>query len=337
MSKVICDVCGTSFAETVSQCPICGCVRSADAKVIPGSDEEIAMDNGSYTYVKGGRFSKANVNKRNKSHYPAQEAQPTETRQDKRERLAQERNKKSNKGLVIAVLALLLAIVAVVIYIVLRFFAPFSGNEAVSNNDSGYVEQDSSDSTDPVFVEKPCIGITLSSSKVTLDSEGAAVLLNVTLAPVDTTDEAVFTSDDESVATVDAEGKIVAVAVGETIIRITCGDATAECQVICAFDTTVDTTEPSATESSATEAVTAGTELSFNTVYPNEMSLSKGESFKLRLQDANKNAVNATFTSGNKSICTVDDDGTVKAVGTGTVIIRATYEGTTYKCTVHVK
>lgn len=337
MSKVICDVCGTSYAETVSQCPICGCVRSADAKVVPGVEDEVVTDNGTYTYVKGGRFSKSNVNKRNKTRHAAPEAQPVETRHEKRERLNQERNAKNNKGLVIAVLALLLAIVAVVIYIVLRFFAPFSGNDVLPNNNAGIVEQDPSGSSEPPVVEKPCVGITLSDSKMNFESEGAAILLNVTLAPADTTDEVTFSSDDPTIATVDSEGKVTAVAEGQTIIRVTCGSATAECQVVCAFESTDATTEPTTTEPPATQAATTEAELSFNTVYPNEMSLKKGETFKLRLQDSNKNAVKATFTSGSESICTVDEDGTVKAVGAGTVIIRAKYQDTTYKCTVHVK
>lgn len=335
MSKVICDVCGTSYAETVSQCPICGCVRSADTKVVPGGEEEAVKDNGTYTYVKGGRFSKANVNKRNKTRHTTQQTDVSETRQEKRARLTQERNQKSNKGLVIAVLALLLAIVAVVIYIVLRYFAPVAGNESAINN--GGIVVENPDDTSDTPVEIPCVGITLSGSEVTLDAEGAAVLLNVTLTPADTTDALTFTSDDPTVATVDGEGKITAVAAGETTVRITCGSASAQCRVVCAFQEETDPTEPPVDTTPTTAPVTDSGELSFNTAYPNEMSLIVGTTFRLRLQDSNKNAVDAKFTSGSTSVCTVDEDGTVKGVGVGTAIIRAVYEGTTYKCTVHVK
>ena len=62
MSKIICDVCGTSYPETATQCPICGCMRPAEAQGLSGEAESPRT----YTHVKGGRFSKANVRKRNK-------------------------------------------------------------------------------------------------------------------------------------------------------------------------------------------------------------------------------------------------------------------------------
>ena len=62
MSKVICDVCGTAYPETAAQCPICGCAKnSADqtAAAAVGSAGDTSAS--SYTYVKGGRFSKRNA------------------------------------------------------------------------------------------------------------------------------------------------------------------------------------------------------------------------------------------------------------------------------------
>ena len=180
MSKVICDVCGTSYPETVTQCPICGCVRSADSKAVAGVDEETVKDNGTYTYVKGGRFSKSNVNKRNKARHTAPEAPVSETRQEKRERMTQKRNAQSNKGLVVAVLALLLAIVAVVIYIVLRFFAPFSGAESPINN-SGIVNEEIPGNTGDVVEDVPCTSIVLSETQINFASADISILLSIHL------------------------------------------------------------------------------------------------------------------------------------------------------------
>ena len=60
MSKIICDICGTSYADTATQCPICGCVRPAEPQPVPEEEN----NSSAYTYVKGGRFLKSNVKKR---------------------------------------------------------------------------------------------------------------------------------------------------------------------------------------------------------------------------------------------------------------------------------
>lgn len=332
MSKVICDVCGTAYAETVTQCPICGCVRSADAKVVSGASDDSAREHGSYTYVKGGRFSKANVKKRNNANHVEVVAPEGESRQEKRERLRKEQNDKNNKGLVITVIALLLAIVAVVIYIVIRFFAPFSAMQNVDqpNTTPGIEAQD------PEPAEIPCTLITLSRDVITLDAEGAAALLEATLTPADTTDKITFTSADETIATVDANGKVTAVAAGETVINVTCGNISAACKVVCAIEEPDATVEPDVTEPDPTEPSVPDVEYSFNTVFPNEMTLKAGTTFGLRLQDPNKKSVEAKFTSGNTSVCTVDADGTVHAVAKGDTTVKAEYNGKVYKCRVIV-
>ena len=62
MNKVICDVCGTSFPETSEQCPICGCAKLPTAPAVAAEDSQVAAEGTTaYSYVKGGRFSKANV------------------------------------------------------------------------------------------------------------------------------------------------------------------------------------------------------------------------------------------------------------------------------------
>lgn len=126
MSKINCDVCGTAYPESASQCPICGCVRSAN-----GPESSDASDRGgSYTYVKGGRFSKSNVRKRNQGKTIPDMPQAQDPEVDE----PQEENPKTDKGLVAAVCILLLAVVAVVIYIVMRFFSPDVSTDAGNGN-----------------------------------------------------------------------------------------------------------------------------------------------------------------------------------------------------------
>ena len=40
MSKIICDICGTSYPETATQCPICGCVLAPDDVVYKNAENE---------------------------------------------------------------------------------------------------------------------------------------------------------------------------------------------------------------------------------------------------------------------------------------------------------
>lgn len=75
MNKVICDICGTTYPETAEQCPICGFARdmgTAPAAAMPV--EELTQAMPVRQQVKGGRFSAANVRKRNNStpRYQAQ-------------------------------------------------------------------------------------------------------------------------------------------------------------------------------------------------------------------------------------------------------------------------
>ena len=36
MSKIICDICGTTYPETASHCPICGCAKAGAAQTTAG-------------------------------------------------------------------------------------------------------------------------------------------------------------------------------------------------------------------------------------------------------------------------------------------------------------
>ena len=74
MGKIVCDVCGTSYSEAATQCPICGCVNLSVNEQIVVTDSENMNAHPKYQHVKGGRFSTANVKKRN-----AQKPQVKET------------------------------------------------------------------------------------------------------------------------------------------------------------------------------------------------------------------------------------------------------------------
>ena len=77
-----------------------------------------------------------------------------------------------------------------------------------------------------------CAGLYLST--VSLHEVGDTYYLTVSTTPADTTDAIAYASSDETVATVDTSGKITAIAPGEAIITVTCGQYSATCTVTCA-------------------------------------------------------------------------------------------------------
>ena len=195
MNKIICDICGTSYPENAAQCPICGYARSAET-----SAEETG--NSTYTYVKGGRFSKANVKKRNKAAgiVPEKAAKA----------MPEENEKRGSTGLTVVIIVLLLAIVAVLGYIALRFFIPgislFDKPESSLQETPPAIEnvqeETPTEETGETEPDLSCVAVTLSDAQLNFTDAGESATITVTLDPVDTTDALIFSSSDSSVATV---------------------------------------------------------------------------------------------------------------------------------------
>lgn len=80
-------------------------------------------------------------------------------------------------------------------------------------------------------IVNPCTGITLDKDTLTI-ARGETATLTATVEPADTTDKVVWSSADNTIATVDSNGKVRGVKVGETTITATCGNQTASCKVI---------------------------------------------------------------------------------------------------------
>ncbi len=57
MSKIICDICGTTYPDTADQCPICGCARDAAADLL--GDELLMEQVDEEPHGRGGRFTAA--------------------------------------------------------------------------------------------------------------------------------------------------------------------------------------------------------------------------------------------------------------------------------------
>ena len=78
---------------------------------------------------------------------------------------------------------------------------------------------------------KPATGITLNKSTLTLTAGSSDTSLTANVTPSDSTDTVAWSTNKPDVATVDATGKVTAVAQGEAIITAKAGTKTATCTV----------------------------------------------------------------------------------------------------------
>lgn len=297
MSKVICDVCGTSYPEMSTQCPICGSVRPADAPSV-ASETKSEVQTRSYQHVKGGRFSKSNVRKRNAS---AQSAATSHTGTGDRSKTAVKKKNSGNTGLIITIFVLLLAILAVIGYIAVKFFIPTNKEDKIPDQiNTGIVETEPP--TQPVIL---CQEITLDTYEITLNEIGQNVSLNAATNPEDTTENISFVSDNEAVVTVDDSGVLTAVDYGEAVITVTCGNASAQCSIVVEVPFVLDMQNITFDSAGAVE-----------TIYTGTIDLSE-----------------ITWSTDDASVAVVAD-GVVTAVGNGTTSVHATYKENILSCTV---
>lgn len=160
--------------------------------------------------------------------------------------------------------------------------------------------------------------ITLDKSSLELN-EGETATLVATVKPDNATNKTVtWSSSRTSVATVDANGKVTAVAEGTATITAQAGDKTASCTVTVKKKVV------------AVESVTLD---------KSSLELTEGETATLTATVKPDNATNKTVTwsSSNASIATVDQNGKVTAVAEGTATITAKAGEKTATCTVAVK
>jgi len=224
MSKVICDVCGTSYPDTATQCPICGYVRTTSTQ----SDASQADTKEGYTYVKGGRFSKANVKKRN----GANGAVTANIVRDKKKKPKNESGGSGNKGLLITVLVLLILIVSVVLYITFRHIIfndvdVNEGNNAPTSDFTSDDEQEESEDQAKQFM--------FEKTQITMTKVDETQTLYITPLPA-TADQLTVSSSNKKVATAvldDGVVRVTAVGPGEAVISLTSGSFTDECKVFC--------------------------------------------------------------------------------------------------------
>ena len=160
-------------------------------------------------------------------------------------------------------------------------------------------------------------------SKVTLDQstvslvEEETVTLTATVTPTDATDKTVtWSSDKESVATVDADGKVTAVKAGTAIITVTATNGT--------DDTTDDKTATCTV--TVTEAEAPKTDITGITLNKTSVTVEEGKTESLTATVAPDDATDktVTWTSSDTGIVTVDEEGKITAVAVGNAVIIVT-------------
>ena len=119
-------------------------------------------------------------------------------------------------------------------YITTSFESPYVGFDVTNTAQLGHFPGGIQSLVDSEGVEQfvavPATSVTLSQAEATV-SAGSKVTLSATVAPTDTTDAVVWSSSDDSIATVDATGKVTGVHYGTATITATAGDVSATCEV----------------------------------------------------------------------------------------------------------
>lgn len=154
----------------------------------------------------------------------------------------------------------------------------------------------------------------LNHEDVTMTLPRETLTLRVTNLPDG--EEVVWTSSDETVASVDEDGVVTARAPGTATITAQCGGGEAEAIIRCNFEDTAE----------------SGYHLELT-----DVTIAVDETFVLRLYDANGDRVEgASYSSRDTGVCTVDG-GEITGVSSGTTRVIVTYAGQSYECIVRVR
>ena len=360
MSKIICDICGTSYPDTADCCPICGCSRDAADSLLGEDLLDSTADEG---------VQEQDIPRKRKEIFDYDEvnSEPDEEQVTyaQTEYDEEEEEEPRQTTLLVIVLTVVIALLLMAAgFIFVRYFLPNMGGKADAAAQT--TQETTAASAETTESGIPCQELYIISGKtVELNKEGQMFLLHVKASPENTTDEIIFASGDESVATVTEDGKVTAVSEGETVITIRCGISTMECPVTVKYveETTVATTEAIETvavgetgpeETAAdTNAETAGaaeaTEAAevTETSAPAQTNL-KNVTLKLKktdirlgvyyeyklLLDCDLEQNEVQWSSEHPYIASVDENGVVKAIKAGTTAITATYGDQKVQCIV---
>lgn len=364
-NKIICDICGTSYASSSECCPICGFTNNASDDLL---DNDVMYDE--LPDEEEGKTAPLFANGKKKTIFDFDEVNTEDSDEEDEEEDEEEEDEdydeeeqeeapRHNTFVVILLTILIVALLAAAGFIFFRYFLPNRNAEetlpTVPTTAAVQETETIAADTEPTV---PCQQMAMTNAGVAeLSAEGQQFLLHIKALPENTTDKIIYTSADESVATVTEDGKITAVSEGETIIYISCGKTSMECPVIVKYveETVPPTTEAVAeeTEASVQETSEGESEADNETEAPEETEAAANaglKNVKLKLKrtdiqlgvyysfqlllDCDLNPEEVTWTSEHPHIAKVDEQGNVTAVKEGTTSVTAKYGDQEVQCMV---
>lgn len=346
MSKIVCEICGTTYDNAKGNCPVCGWASGSDLDTaFTDMDDAFSVDfalgEEQAPQAKGKAvFDYDAVNGRRRPR-----STPEPSQQDSME---DEEETGSNKLLVFILVILILALLAVSGYIAYtKLWRPNRiGNEikptegvTVSWNDPT-VAGDVTEATEATKPTIPCTELKLVAPMNELTSIGQFWRLMAKTSPENTTDKLTFTSGDESIVTVDELGRVTAVGEGETTIVIACGEKRIETPAVVKLANkateapTVDPAAPTDESKPPISAVVSGSTVL--KLKRTDVTISRrGVYITLELENG-LTAESVKWSTSDSSVATVYN-GNVTALGKGNCVIRAEYEGQVAECVIRCK
>lgn len=348
MSKIICEICGTAYPDSESRCPICGWSQGG----IDFGDELAAIDEQALQDEMTIRSSPEPMKRKQKGREifdfdAVNDSDPYEQDvnlyNDEEDLPGKDEERRSNPVLVVLLTIVIVALLGTIGFIVFRYILPAQNKQQETTPTESVQTSETTETTIPAV---PCTGISLTSGMPTLSQEGQFWLLHVIVMPEDTTDTLTYASMDESIATVNEEGRVTAVSEGETTIVVICGSQKIECPVTVNY-TVEETTEPVSTEETQDTDAIAEVE---ETTAPAETTAALASDVVLKLKktditfgragvyvdlqlDCSLNADQVEWSSANPNVASVKD-GAVTAVGPGITTITVKYGDQTATCIV---
>lgn len=376
MSKIVCDICGTSYDDSMGACPVCGWNPGGDLDVDAASDMDMdevlslnfqeeekpaapvapAAAAAAAATGKAALDVKAVQNRRRPAAKPVKAEKPAEDEDDEDD----EEDSCSNGFLVFILILLILALLAVSAYIGwTKIIKPRMGSDDNKPQEtiSATIDDTVPATTDvaPIIAETvtvpveettepgiPCTNLSLVGGMDTLTFKGQYWRLMVKAEPDNTTEKVIYTSGDESVVTIDEYGRVTAVGEGETVIIVTCGSKRIETPAVVSFATEATEATTAAGGETGTATTTTGTTVSTPTsgavlkLNKTDVTIGKKGVYITLEPENGISASDVKWSTTDSSVATVWG-GNVTAIGRGTCVVIAEYNGQKAQCVIRVK